>query len=69
MHSPLETATEVLTEYADHYNTHRPHQSRGQRPPASEATATSPVADLAGTRRIRKRPVLAGLINEYHQAA
>lgn len=26
-------ATKVLTEFADHYNQHRPHRSRGQLPP------------------------------------
>ena len=31
----------ILAEYADHYNQHRPHQSRGQRPPTVETTATA----------------------------
>jgi len=56
----------VLREYVAHYNGHRPHQSRQQRPPDIEA---EPVRDLAELRSIRRRPVVAGLINEYHHAA
>ncbi|WP_199753282.1 transposase [Actinoplanes sp. ATCC 53533] len=57
----------TLDEYVRHYNEHRPHQGRAQRPPARE---TSPVlvTDLA-TVRVRRRSVLNGLINEYSQAA
>lgn len=56
----------VLREYLIHYNRHRPHQSRQQRPPDIE---TQPVWDLADLRSVRRRPVVAGLINEYHRAA
>jgi len=56
----------VLREYLIHYNGHRPHQSRRQRPPDIE---TQPVRDVADLRSIRRRPVVAGLINEYHHAA
>ena len=56
----------VLREYVAHYNGHRPHQSRRQRPPDIEAQS---VRDLAKLRSIRRRPVVAGLINEYHHAA
>ena len=56
----------VLREYLIHYNRHRPHQSRQQRPPDIEAQS---VRDLAELRSIRRRPVVAGLINEYHHAA
>jgi len=56
----------VLREYVAHYNGHRPHQSRQQRPPDIEAQS---VRDLAELRSIRRRPVVAGLINEYHHAA
>ena len=48
------------------YNGHRPHQSRQQRPPGVE---TQPVRDVADLRSVRRRPVVAGLINEYHHAA
>jgi putative transposase len=53
----------VLAEYAQHYNEHRPHQSRGQRPPLHEIDL--PV-DM--TARITSRPVLHGLISEYRRA-
>jgi transposase InsO family protein len=61
--------SEILTEYAAHYNDHRPHQSRGQRPPAVETAVTRPITDLADVRSIRRQPVLDGLINQYHRAA
>jgi putative transposase len=56
----------VLREYVRHYNGHRPHQSRRQRPPDIE---TQPVRDVADLRSIPRKPVVAGLINEYHHAA
>jgi putative transposase len=56
----------VLREYLLHYNWHRPHQSRQQRPPDIETESVRDVADL---RSVRRRPVVAGLINEYHHAA
>jgi putative transposase len=56
----------VLREYVAHYNGHRPHQSRRQRPPDIE---TQPVRDVADLRSVRRKPVVAGVINEYHHAA
>ena len=56
----------VLREYLTHYDGHRPHQSRRQRPPDLE---TQPIGDVADLRSIRRKPVVAGLINEYHNAA
>ena len=57
----------VLGEFVVHYNEHRPHQSRDQRPP--HATDTGPaVVDLASAR-VRRRKILNGLISEYSQAA
>ena len=56
----------VLREYAIHYNGHRPHQSRQQRSPDVE---TQPSWDVADLRSVRRRPVVAGLISEYHCAA
>ena len=56
----------VLRAYLKHYNGHRPHQSRQQRPPDIE---TQPVRDVADLRSARRKPVVAGLINEYHHAA
>ncbi|MER5327096.1 integrase core domain-containing protein [Streptosporangium roseum] len=54
----------VLGEYAEHYNGHRPHQSRAQRPPDHDERTVVP---LEG--RVERRKVLGGLINEYHRAA
>jgi hypothetical protein len=54
----------VLAEYVAHYNDHPPHQALAQRPPNSGPTAL----DRRGGP-IRRHPILAGLINEYQQAA
>ncbi|MED7930414.1 integrase core domain-containing protein [Nonomuraea sp. LP-02] len=54
----------VLEEYAEHYNAHRPHQSRQQRPPDQDEHVVVP---LEG--RIQCRKALCGAINEYHRAA
>jgi putative transposase len=54
----------VLAEYTAHYNSHRPHRSLDQQPP----NPAPHVVDLNDTR-IRRRPILGGLINEYSQAA
>ena len=56
----------VLREYVAHYNGHRPHQSLRQRPPDA---GTQPVQDVADLRSVRRKPVVTGLINEYHHAA
>ncbi|MGH3170492.1 MAG: integrase core domain-containing protein, partial [Trebonia sp.] len=56
----------VLRKYAAYYNGHRPHQSRRQRPPDIEA---QPVGEAADLRSVRRKPVVTGLINEYHHAA
>jgi putative transposase len=53
-----------LTWYEAHYNGRRPHRSRHLGPPRPD----HPVADLA-TKRIRRQPVLGGLIKEYERAA
>ena len=54
----------VLAEYEAHYNGRRPHRSRQLRPPRPD----HPVADLS-QQRIRRRPVLGSLINEYERVA
>jgi putative transposase len=56
--------TAVLSEYTAHYNGHRPHRSLNQRPPNRPIN----VADTTCTR-VRRHPILGGLINEYSQAA
>ena len=56
----------VLREYVTHYNGHRPHQSRQQRPPDMQA---QPFRDVADLRSVRRKPVAAAVINEYHHAA
>jgi transposase InsO family protein len=53
----------ILAEYARHYNEHRPHQSREQRPPLHESG--QPI-DM--TTRIKRRQVVHGLISEYRRA-
>jgi hypothetical protein len=47
-----------------HYNGRRPHRSRELRPPRPD----HPIADLS-RERIKRRPVLGGLLNEYERAA
>ena len=61
--------SKTLTGYVEHYNDHRPHQSRDQRPPTVETTPTRPITNLADLRSIRRQPVLDSLINQYHRAA
>ena len=55
----------VLTEYADHYNSHRPHRALQQDPPAGR---THPPTYVSGMRVLR-RDRLGGLIHEYAQVA
>jgi putative transposase len=57
----------VLREYLTHYNGHRAHQGRGQRPPDRDMIP-APITDLSAVR-VRRRKVVRGLINEYEQAA
>jgi len=57
----------VLGAYAAHYNQHRPHQGRRQRPPDRE-TLPPPATDL-DTWRVHRHKILGGLVNEYSQAA
>jgi putative transposase len=59
----------VLAPYQEHYNTARPHQGIGQRIPASDPDASADAAADLDFRRIRRKPVLNGLINEYLRAA
>ena len=54
----------ILARYEGHYNGRRPHRGRQLCPPRPD----HPVADLS-RKRIKRRPVLGGLINEYERAA
>jgi transposase InsO family protein len=57
----------VLTAYIQHYNQHRPHQSRHRLPP-DQTDPPAPTTDLKA-HRIRRQPVLDGLLNQYRHAA
>jgi putative transposase len=54
----------VLARYAAHYNGRRPHRALRLRPPRPDHL--TPRLDQ---QRIRRRPVLGGLISEYERAA
>ena len=54
----------VLARYAMHYNGQRPHRTLQLRPPRPKSPVPEP-----GHGRIRRRPVLGGLLNEYEPAA
>src|SRR5271165_3312347 len=54
----------VMAEYARHYNGRRPHRALELQPPRPD----HPVADLS-QERVKRRPILGGLLNEYERAA
>ncbi|WP_277030684.1 integrase core domain-containing protein [Actinacidiphila oryziradicis] len=54
----------VLAEYAEHYNTARPHRALQLRAPADD-----PDVIPLPTQRIEHRGILNGLIHEYRNAA
>jgi hypothetical protein len=54
----------VFREYEQHFNRHRPHQSRDQRPPEYDSTV---VIDLEAA--VRRRRLFGGVVNEYVRAA
>ena len=54
----------VLREYLEHYNTHRPHRSLQQQPPAGP----TPPRSSAAVRPLR-RDKLGGLVHEYLHVA
>jgi hypothetical protein len=60
----MDPGDRLLAEFEAHYNGRRPHRCRQLRPPRPD----HPVADLS-RKRINRRPVLGGLINEYERAA
>jgi putative transposase len=56
----------VLSEYEQHYNTHRPHRALDQLSPVAADVERLP---RAGAGVVRRTQVLGGLINEYEHAA
>jgi len=54
----------VLAQYSTHYNGRRPHRALRLLPPHPD----HPTPDLAH-QRIKRRPVLGGLLNEYERTA
>ena len=54
----------LLDEYVEHYNTHRPHRTLGQRAPNNHE-----VIEFRPGRPIRRHPTCSGLINQYRQPA
>jgi hypothetical protein len=59
----------VLNAYQTHYDTARPHQGIAQHVPDDEPDAPCATVAYVDSERIRRRPVLGGLINEYSHAA
>jgi transposase InsO family protein len=57
-------ALTMIGEYVDHFNNHRPHQGRQQRPPNHDPAIIIPI-----NNPVRRRQRLGGVINEYHRAA
>jgi putative transposase len=54
----------VLAVYASYHNARRPHRALRLRPPRPTSPIPEPVQG-----RIRRRPILGGLLNEYETAA
>ena len=54
----------MLAEYCVRYNTQRPHRALQLRPPQPESPIPEPVH-----HKVRRRPILGGLINEYEPEA
>jgi transposase InsO family protein len=58
-------AAAVLTAYAEHYNSHRPHRTLGQAAPLRPL----PQLGTSDTKGVRRRDRLGGLLHEYQQVA
>jgi hypothetical protein len=58
-------AAAVLTEYAEHYNSHRPHRALGQAAPLRPL----PQRTTSETNTVQRRDRLGGLLHEYQQVA
>jgi hypothetical protein len=57
-------ARTILAAYQQHFNGHRPHHSRDQRPPDHAPDMVVEINEAVPRRRI-----LGGVLNEYHRAA
>jgi transposase InsO family protein len=55
---------QLMRGYVEHYNTHRPHRTLGQRAPDTRA-----VVEFRPGQPIRRHSNCSGLVNEYRQAA
>ncbi|WUH90430.1 integrase core domain-containing protein [Streptomyces sp. NBC_00433] len=60
-------ARRVLAEYQHHYNAHRPHRSRDQRPP--EAAHQQPDRSVGTPGKLLRTRILGGVINQYQYVA
>jgi putative transposase len=58
-------ATAVLTEYAEHYNSHRPHQTLGQTAPLRPL----PQPTTSDTNTVRRHDRPGRLLHEHQQVA
>ena len=58
-------AAAVLTEYAEHYNSHRPHRTLSQAAPLRPL----PQPTTGATNTVQRRDRLGGLLHEYQQVA
>jgi putative transposase len=58
-------AAAVLTQYAEHYNNHRPHRALGQAAPLRPL----PQRTTSVTNAVQRRDRLGGLLHEYQQVA
>ena len=56
----------LVTDHIEHYNSHRPHRSLDQRPPAPHRP---PSANTSTSPRVTKTTRRNGLINEHRHAA
>ena len=58
----------VLTVFADHYNSHRPHRALALTPPRPTRRPVAPATEC-GEARVQRRDRLGGVIHEYILAA
>ena len=59
---------QLVVEYIDHYNNHRPHRSLGQQPPRPAVPNETP-SIASPPLRVARTTRCNGLINEYRKAA